>query len=177
MNNKVVRYLGDHDQIVTENYSILLTENKPIISDFRKEYFFLSNFYISEFTYNRTKYNCVEIPFQAAKAKNDSDKVLIESCSTPADAKEIGGRIELKNNWEAIKYVIMLNIVTAKFKGNKMLIDKLLATGDSILIEGNTWNDDCWGSCWHNETVIGKNHLGIILMRVRNKYKNATTEK
>lgn len=38
-----------------------------------------------------------------------------------------------------------------------------LATGDAILIEGNTWGDRFWGVC----EGFGQNHLGHVLMRVR----------
>jgi len=40
---------------------------------------------------------------------------------------------------------------------------RLLATGDETLQEGNRWNDRYWGVC----RGVGKNHLGNILMEVR----------
>ena len=38
-----------------------------------------------------------------------------------------------------------------------------MATGDAELVEGNTWNDTYWGVC----NGVGHNHLGKILMQVR----------
>ena len=46
---------------------------------------------------------------------------------------------------------------------NPDLREKLVATGDAELIEGNHWNDTCWGVC----KGIGQNNLGKILMEVR----------
>lgn len=43
----------------------------------------------------------------------------------------------------------------------------LLATGDAVLKEGNTWNDVFWGVSL--KTGQGENNLGKILMRVREK--------
>ncbi|NWN81082.1 NADAR family protein, partial [Bacillus sp. (in: firmicutes)] len=50
------------------------------------------------------------------------------------------------------------------------LKNKLLQTGESILIEGNTWGDKIWGVC----NGVGENKLGKILMKVRNELKEAS---
>ena len=57
----------------------------------------------------------------------------------------------------------MYNTLVAKFTQNPDLAKKLLATGDALLIEGNTWNDRYWGVCRGK----GENRLGILLMLVR----------
>ncbi len=51
----------------------------------------------------------------------------------------------------------------SKFTRHFDLREKLLATGDRKLVEGNTWGDTFWGVCRGN----GKNHLGKILMKIR----------
>ena len=57
----------------------------------------------------------------------------------------------------------MYEIVKQKFIQNSDLKDKLIATGNVYLEEGNTWGDKVWG------TVNGEgfNHLGFILMKIR----------
>ena len=60
-----------------------------------------------------------------------------------------------------------------KFNQNPKIKQKLLDTGDKILIEGNNWCDNFWGNC-HCEkcrTKTGKNLLGISLMFLREKYR------
>lgn len=39
----------------------------------------------------------------------------------------------------------------------------LKATGEQQIIEGNTWGDTYWGTC----NDVGHNHLGKILMKIR----------
>ena len=41
----------------------------------------------------------------------------------------------------------------------------LIQTGDSVLIEGNTWGDRVWGVC----NGVGENRLGRILMKIRSE--------
>lgn len=47
------------------------------------------------------------------------------------------------------------------------LREKLLATGDAELVEGNTWGDRFWGVC----NGVGQNWLGRLLMQVRDEIK------
>ena len=63
----------------------------------------------------------------------------------------------------------MYEIVLAKFTQNPDLKEKLLATGDESLEEGNTWGDTIWGTV----DGVGENRLGKILMRVRDELNEA----
>ena len=45
----------------------------------------------------------------------------------------------------------------------------LLATGEEYLVEGNTWGDKYWGVCGG----IGLNHLGKLLMQVRDELESS----
>lgn len=47
--------------------------------------------------------------------------------------------MQLRHDWEKVKFDIMYEICKAKFSQNAELKDKLLATGDEYLEEGNTW--------------------------------------
>ena len=57
----------------------------------------------------------------------------------------------------------MYDVCKAKFTQNPELAEKLLATGEQELVEGNNWNDTFWGMCRGK----GKNMLGNILMKIR----------
>jgi hypothetical protein len=63
----------------------------------------------------------------------------------------------------------MGEIVRAKFEQNPNLAEKLLSTQDAYLEEGNTWGDRTWGTV----NGAGANHLGRILMEIRNEMYNA----
>lgn len=130
------------------------------ISEFRGEYYFLSNFYSAPVTYNGMCFENNEAAFQAAKCPER----MTEFCRlNPSEAKRLGRRVKLRGDWEAVKDTVMYEICKAKFSQNPDLADKLVATKDAELIEGNTWGDRIWGVC----DGVGENRLGKILMRVR----------
>ena len=86
----------------------------------------------------------------------------------PSKAKQLGRKVKLRKDWEEVKTNIMYDICLAKFTQNQDLKEKLLKTGNAILIEGNWWNDTYWGVC----NGIGENNLGKILMKIREELKN-----
>lgn len=136
-----------------------------MVTEFRGEYKFLSNFYICNITYNDVVAMSAEHHFQASKTIVPSEQRTVLRCPTPALAKKAGKMVSLKRDWDAVKFKIMEDIILAKFKQNPDLGEKLKATGTKKLIEGNTWRDYVWGVC----NGRGLNLLGIILMDTRSK--------
>ncbi len=132
------------------------------IDDFRGAYRFLSNFYDAPVTYLGVTYANNEAAFQAQKCTDNTVKAMFAKLN-PSEAKKLGRSIQLRPDWEGVKYDIMYEICKAKFEQNEDLRELLLETGDAYLEEGNTWNDRCWGTC----RGVGENHLGKILMKVR----------
>ncbi len=131
-------------------------------------YFFLSNFYPSSVHYDGATYMTVEHAYQAAKTLNPATRLLIANCSSPAGAKAQGKQVVLRSDWDLIKFDIMEHLLEQKFPGGSVLAEKLLATGDAYLTEGNYWHDLVWGQCFctrHN--WMGSNRLGGILMDIR----------
>ena len=139
-------------------------EREPIVS-FRDEYQFLSNFYSCKVTYDGYTYLNSEAAFQAQKDLTRRNEFT--SLSGPS-SKRLGKRVNLRKDWEDVKLKIMEEIVKCKFDQNPDLKEKLIDTGDAILIEGNDWGDKYWGVC----KGVGENHLGIILMKIRDSYLN-----
>lgn len=136
------------------------------ITRFRDEYYFLSNFYECPVKYNGYLFNSAEAAFQASK----SDTVDPKFCTmSPGEAKSAGRKVKLREDWEEVKDAIMRDVLLAKFTLNEDLRCKLIATGDAILIEGNTWHDNYWGVCKCGTCVFREryNKLGILLMDVR----------
>ena len=138
------------------------------ISEFRDEYFFLSNFYEAPVTYRGLQYGSNEAAFQAQKCMTEEETAQFTSLR-PYDAKKRGRKVRLRPDWEEIKVEVMEEIVRAKFTQNEVLKWRLIATGDAYLEEGNTWHDTCWGV--DAKTGEGQNHLGKILMKVREELK------
>ncbi len=139
-----------------------MTVNK--IDNFRGEYSFLSNFFNVPVEWDGLRYLNSEAAFQAAKVLTDEERMEFIYLD-PSRAKRKGRQVKLRADWEQVKYGIMEEIVRAKFTQNAELREKLLATGDAELIEGNTWGDTCWGVDLRNGK--GRNCLGKILMKVR----------
>jgi len=148
-----------------------------VIDEFRGKNEFLSNFFMRPFQTDiefidengehqwiTETFQSVEHAFQASKVFDRDVQKVIRDAATPRKTKKLGRKARLRPDWEEVKVDIMERIVSDKFAQHKDLQLRLLFTGNAELIEGNTWNDDFWG-------VIngkgGKNHLGKILMRVR----------
>ena len=140
-----------------------LPKSAPVtIDSFRGEFGFLSNFHEASIWVNGVRYPSVEHAYQAAKAGDESTKKLIREAKTPGMAKKLGYACQLPYDWDNRKVGIMRELVREKFK-NPLLRAMLLATGDAVLVEGNTWNDKFWGVCRGS----GLNWLGKILMEIR----------
>lgn len=136
------------------------------IESFRDEFFFLSNFYRCKIKIDGVEYSSGEAAFQAQKCVKKEEKERFVDLR-PVQAKRYGKKVELRSDWEEVKVDIMTMVVRAKFTQNRILADKLIATGDAELIEGNNWRDYFWGMC----NGKGENNLGKILMEVREEVK------
>lgn len=67
-----------------------------------------------------------------------------------------------------MKLQLMERLLLKKFDNNHPQPQQmLLSTGDEELIEGNYWKDTYWGVC----NGVGENHLGKLLMKIREKLK------
>lgn len=139
-----------------------------LITSFRGEYEFLSNFYecYVPMTFGKDhvpfEFRNAEAAFQAHKTASFSDLIILSNMTGP-EAKKFGRKVKLQDDWNDMRLQIMFEVVLTKFVVNQDLRDKLMMTGQRELIEGNTWNDTFWGVC----NGKGENHLGKILMEVR----------
>lgn len=137
------------------------------IDKFDDEYRWLSNFWPSKVMLDGEEYPTVEHAYQAAKSLKTEEREQVRKAYTPGFAKKIGQQIKLRNDWNEVKLEIMLSLLREKFK-DKELRKALLNTGRKELIEGNAWQDTFWGVC----NGKGLNHLGKLLMQVREEIKN-----
>jgi hypothetical protein len=133
------------------------------ITSFSEENRFLSNFYPCTIEIEGIEYPSVEHAYQAAKTLNIAEREEI-ALLTAGQAKRRGYRVTLRDDWESIKLRIMEDLIRQKFN-ERVLREKLKATGDAELIEGNDWEDKFWGVC----DGEGENWLGKILMKVRSE--------
>ena len=139
-----------------------------MISSFRDEYFFLSNFYPVEIKLDGIVYPNAETAFQAQKTLDVEERRKFSMLKNPVQAKRLGRKVKLRDDWEEVKLDIMTEVVSQKFLQHPHLIEMLLQTGDEELVEGNKWGDRFWGVCKDK----GENHLGKIIMKIRDVYKS-----
>jgi N-glycosidase YbiA len=137
-----------------------------------RTYYDLSNFGEATFIYMNRKWKTSEHAFQAMKFAYDEklhpyvDKIM--NASTPAEAKRLGGNhsVPIDPRWDLIRDDYMYEIIYEKFTQNENLRQLLIGTGDAILREASP-TDEYWGIGRGN----GKNTLGILLMRLREKLR------
>ena len=143
-----------------------MDHNSPIC-DFHGENIFLSNFHPCPVTVDGITYPSVEHYYQAHKTLDVSIREKIAGLETAGSAKRLGSRLKIRKDWNADRLDIMWVGLKLKFQIPE-LREKLLATGDQELIEGNWWGDVFWGV----SKGKGLNHLGRLLMEVRNEIRN-----
>lgn len=140
-----------------------------IIDDFKGDFAFLSNFHQCDFVFEGLTYHTSEAAFQAQKCSTEYEKIKYTTVTNPVVAKRMGKKEPgFPSNWNEISYGIMKNILKAKFAVPE-LREKLKATGDAVLIEGNRHHDNRWGNCTCDrcKNREGQNWLGKILMELR----------
>ena len=145
------------------------TPPKPIMGFHQPGYEFLSNFHPCNIMLHLGgkdyMFSTAEHAYQASKAADQSQVEQIWACPTPGKAKRLGRLIKAREDWDDVRYSCMSYVLSAKFYQNGLLARQLMATYPARLIEVNTWGDTFWGV---DPTGRGYNHLGEILMEVRN---------
>jgi ribA/ribD-fused uncharacterized protein len=141
------------------------------IQGFFGPYRFLSNFWESPITLDGIPFLNGEAAYQAQKATDPDVKkhfALLEA----GPAKALGQKIDLRPDWESVKTFEMERVTLAKFSQNPELKNKLLGTGNRLIVERNSWGDRVWGTDLQDR---GENRLGKILMKVREILRHKST--
>ena len=148
-----------------------MSENE--INAFRGPHDFLSNFYAADVELEGAEYPTIEHAFQAAKSLEYAERRAVKNAKTASEAKRMGRKIKRRTDWFDVSLIIMETLVRQKFTRYPELKSKLLETGDAKLIEGNNWNDRFYGAVYdtNRNEWMGENHLGKILMKVREELK------
>lgn len=150
-------------------------DTASVVKRFRGDYEFLSNFYPAKLLFDGIAYYNAEAAYQAQKCSDPAQRKQFAKLYSD-ESKRFGRSVVVREDWEKIKVDVMQQVVRAKFEQNPRLAEMLLATGDIPLQEGNTWHDVFWGV--DLKTGEGKNHLGQILMQLREEFKtNGVTDR
>jgi ribA/ribD-fused uncharacterized protein len=125
---------------------------------------FLSNFYRAPFSYNGEIWLTSEHFYQAMKFSDDV-REHVRCIPQPSQAKRWAREHKhlVMPDWEKRQIPTMKLAVLLKFSQTERLLQRLLATGEEILIEENPY-DWWWGS---GDDGQGENVMGQLLMEVR----------
>lgn len=136
------------------------------VNRFRDDYAFLSNRFPCRFVWRSLTFLSAEAAFQASKCADESDRRFFAGCSADKAVMK-GNGLTPYHGWEAERLAIMESILMAKFSQDALLMKKLADTGNRLLINGNNKKDTFWGVDLYSWR--GENHLGKLLMRIRDK--------
>lgn len=150
---------------MTDNKDEILTNNTPSITSFKGEYSWLSNFYPCDIIHEYLTYPSLEHAYQSCKTINSAEKLYIKNCLSAGSAKKAGKKLTIRADWDNIKLDVMRDLIYQKFSKHVDLREKLIETSPAHLQENNYWGDRFWGVC----EGVGENHLGGILMEVRDQ--------
>ena len=127
---------------------------------------FLSNLYPCKVLFEGIEFTSAERAYQFGKPRSPKVAEWIAQAPTERMVALAAHSLlpyDVVDGWNDIKSDRMLRVLQAKFNSNYALRNKLLDTGNAILIEASK-TDSFWGAGRKGD---GKNELGRLLMRVR----------
>lgn len=125
------------------------------------------------------EYTSSENFYQAMKVEDNELRKEI-SKMTPHDSKKCyktnPNKYPIRDSWDTKeKLRVMEQILRFKFRLGTIWHEMLIATNDEEIIEYNFWKDVFWG--WDINLKRGSNHLGKILMKIREEYTRNDLQK
>lgn len=131
-----------------------------------------SNYYPCKVYFDGIVFLSSEAAYQSHKTNKEHIWKFFSNLS-PDDSKALGRALIIREDWEEIKYKLMYNVIACKFTQNPELLQLLLKTTGSYLVEDTTgWHDNIWGNCDCPvcRNIKGQNLLGRALTEFREDY-------
>ncbi len=140
------------------------------MSEFVKNWFSNMLKMDTPFVHEGIEYKTSENFYQAMKIPDSHPELRKEIAEMgPYDSKKKirDSRYPFRKDWsDQMALSVMEKVLIHKFTLRTTWGKKLLETGTEEIVEWNNWNDLFWGK--DINTKQGKNHLGKILMKIRN---------
>ena len=134
---------------------------------YEQDFYVLSNFSAFSLRWKGVRFDTSEAAYHFEKFAGTSAEIqwLVMVAPSAHEAFNIAefNKAHRRQDWDAVKVPIMLDILRAKAEQHEYVRRKLLATGDRELVE-DSWRDDFWG--W-GPNRDGQNMLGRLWMEVR----------
>jgi len=123
--------------------------------------------YHGHYENDRVPVRTVEHWFQACKTTSRQQFDLILACGTAAAAKRAGRETELRDDWEHVKFEVMVCGLRGKYAMEPYRSGLLLTHGRPLAEDSPS--DFVWGCRDAERGYGGQNLLGLALMRVRDE--------
>ncbi len=141
-----------------------------------KPYGAFSNLFRRPIMFEGETYETSEHAYQAGKPRRPAVKKWLMAAPSPALLAMAAHGLyywDIAPGWSQTKFDRMRRVLAAKFTQHDDLRELLLSTGDAILIETATVDNDV-NRLWGQVNGIGQNMLGIMLMDLRSELRNPT---
>ena len=103
----------------------------------------------------------------SAKSDNSDWKDICQNKNeTAGEIKKLSYKIILIENWDQIKFDVMRSCLFYKFN-QEPFKTRLINTGNQNIVEGNSHGDKVWGVDLLDAPNLGENHLGRMIMEIR----------
>ncbi len=145
---------------------------EKIAAFFISDWYVFDNFASFQIEWRGKLYPTSEHAYQAAHFFTSSPELSeqIRLCRSARAAADLANQNSSKDDkdWPQKKLAVMEEIVRAKLAQHSYIRQKLIETGDSMIVETND-NDGFWG--WGKDHK-GRNELGKIWMKLREELKS-----
>jgi len=144
-----------------------------------KPYGVFSNLFQRAITFEGEVFATAEHAYQAGKARKKQVRDWILGAPTPGLVAMAAHGLytwDIVPDWSRIKYDRMRAVLRAKFTQHADLRDVLLSTGDARLVEAGTVVNSV-NCTWGEVNGKGKNMLGIMLMELRQEFREKPKSK
>lgn len=153
------------EDFLNTNGKVDTLETLDSVRGFFGKYRCLSNFWPCNVRIDGLNFSSSEAAYMAQKTLDPVVKRQFAQCITGKDAKALGYKIQIRDDWDDIHRIhAMYRVLFAKFTQNPDLLAVLIGTQNKYLEESNWWDDRYWGKV----DGVGFNHLGETLMTIRN---------
>lgn len=149
-----------------------LATDGSVVGFYEREFYVFSNFSSFQVLYRGRLWLTSEHAYQAARFSGVSPE-LEEKCFEARSAHEAyrimqANRDKERKDWDKEKVGVMYEICKAKLEQNPYVKEKLLLTGEELIVEDSP-KDPFWG--WGPDRQ-GRNELGKIWMKLREELRN-----
>ena len=148
-------------------------DDKDTVRFYEQEFYVLSNFSSFSLKWKEIKFDTLEAAYHWEKFVPDGfmGSVCVSVRQNIIEARSAHDAFQLaqvckglvRPDWNNVKVDIMRQLLWEKVRQHKYVKQKLLETGDRLLVE-NSWRDTYWGEGPNKD---GKNMLGVLWMEIR----------